>query len=45
MEEPHKKGLATRLDLKSCAGGREVAGEALIVPHQILIALFPKLTL
>jgi hypothetical protein len=33
MEEPHKKGLATRLDLKSCAGGREVAGEALIEAH------------
>ena len=33
MQEPHKKGLATRLDLQSCAGGRKVAGEALIEAH------------
>jgi len=29
MQEPHKKGLANHLDPGSCAGGREVAGEAL----------------
>src|SRR5438552_9626431 len=33
MKEPHKKGLANHLDPESCAGGREVAGEALTGAH------------
>jgi|HubBroStandDraft_1064217.scaffolds.fasta_scaffold75711_2 RNA-directed DNA polymerase len=33
MQVPHKKGLANRLDPESCAGGREVAGEALTGAH------------
>src|SRR5437764_15009722 len=33
MQEPHKKGLANHLDPESCAGGREVAGEALTGAH------------
>ena len=33
MQEPHKKGLASRLDPESCAGGREVTGEALTGAH------------
>jgi hypothetical protein len=33
MQEPHKKGLANHLDPQSCAGGREVVGEALTGAH------------
>src|SRR5713101_4285756 len=33
MQEPHKKGLANRLDPESCAGDRKVAGEALTGAH------------
>ena len=33
MQEPHKKGLANHLDPESCAGDREVAGEALTGAH------------
>ncbi len=33
MKEPHKQGLANQLDPESCAGGREVAGEALTGAH------------
>src|SRR5712692_603859 len=33
VQEPHKKGLASHLDPESCAGGREVAGEALTGAH------------
>jgi RNA-directed DNA polymerase len=29
MQEPHKKGIANHLDPESCAGGGNVAGEAL----------------
>ncbi len=33
MQEPYKKGIANRLDPESCAGDREVAGEALTGVH------------
>jgi hypothetical protein len=33
MKEPHRKGVANRPDPESCAGGREVAGEALTGAH------------
>jgi len=33
MQEPRKKGLANHLDPESCAGDREVAGEALTGAH------------
>ena len=33
MQEPHKEGVANHLDPESCAGGREVAGEALAGAH------------
>ena len=29
MQEPHKKGIANHLDPELCAGGGNVAGEAL----------------
>jgi hypothetical protein len=29
MQEPHSEGVATRADLESCAGGGDIAGEAL----------------
>jgi hypothetical protein len=29
MKEPHKKGVANRLGLESCAEGRKASGEAL----------------
>ena len=29
MQEPHSESLANYADLESCAGGREIAGEAL----------------
>ena len=33
MKEPYKQGVANQLDPESCAGGREVAGEALTGAH------------
>jgi RNA-directed DNA polymerase len=33
MREPYEEGIANRLDPESCAGGREVAGEALTGAH------------
>ena len=33
MKEPYRKGLATRPDPESCAGGREALGEALTGAH------------
>lgn len=33
MKEPHEKGVAHHLDLESCAGFREEAGEALTEAH------------
>ena len=33
MKEPHKKGVATRLDPESCAGARKGMGEALTGAH------------
>jgi hypothetical protein len=29
MEEPHSEGVANHADLESCAGGGDIAGEAL----------------
>ena len=29
MKEPHRKGVANHVDLESCAGGGDIAGEAL----------------
>jgi hypothetical protein len=31
MKEPHGEGVANQADLESCAGGGDIAGEALIV--------------
>ena len=33
MKEPHGKGVANHPNLKSCAGSREVSGEALTEAH------------
>jgi hypothetical protein len=33
MKEPHKKGVAIHLDFESCAGGGNIAGEALTEAH------------
>ena len=33
MKEPHRKGVATRPDPESCAGGGNIAGEALTGAH------------
>ena len=33
MQEPHEKGIANRLDPESCAGGGNIAGEALTGAH------------
>ena len=33
MQEPHKKGVAIHLDFESCAGGGNIAGEALTEAH------------
>ena len=33
MKEPYRKGLATHPGPESCAGGREVSGEALAGAH------------
>ncbi len=33
MQEPRKKGLANQFDPESCAGDREVAGDALTGAH------------
>ena len=33
MKEPYRKGLASHPDPESCAGGREVSGEALTGAH------------
>ncbi len=29
MKEPHNEGVANHVDLESCAGGGDIAGEAL----------------
>ena len=33
MKEPHRKGVANRPDPESCAGGGNIAGEALTGAH------------
>ena len=57
MQEPYRKNLASYPDPESCDSGRKATGEALtgahagqplscvIVPDQILIAVFPELRL